>query len=116
MTCSARVSACWSARRLQLSLNTVKRYARADQPARLQRAPQYRATLADPYRGHLRRRRAEDPAVPVLQLLREIRELGRVEADRPHPAGQHGSCSPGPPPSTQASTRCSATSPPPAPR
>jgi transposase len=87
------------ARRLQLSLNTVKRYARADQPERLVRAPQYRATLVDPYRDHLRRRRAEDPAVPVLQLLREIRELGyagspnllvryitqgRVEADRPH--------------------------------
>jgi transposase len=87
------------ARRLQLSLNTVKRYARASQPERLQRAPQYRTTLVDPYRDHLRARRAENPAVPVLQLLREIRELGyqgssnllvryitqgRVEADRPH--------------------------------
>jgi transposase len=87
------------ARRLNLSLNTVKRYARADKPERLQRAPQYRPTLVDPYRDHLRRRRAEEPAVPVAQLLREIRELGypgssnlliryitqgRVEADRPH--------------------------------
>ncbi len=87
------------ARRLNLSLNTVKRYARATQPERLQRAPQYRATLVDPYRDHLRKRRAEDPAAPVAQLLREIRELGypgssnllvryitqgRVEADRPH--------------------------------
>ena len=87
------------ARRLDLSLNTVKRYARADKPERLQRAPQYRPTLADPYRDHLRKRRAEDPAVPVQRLLREIRELGyqgssnllvryitqgRVEADRPH--------------------------------
>jgi transposase len=87
------------ARRLDLSLSTVKRYARAGQPERLQRAPQYRPTLAGPYRDHLRRRRAEDPAVPVQQLLREIRELGyqgssnllvqyitqgRVEADRPH--------------------------------
>jgi len=86
-------------RRLQLSLNTVKRYARADKPERLARAPQYRATLVDPYRDHLRRRRADDPAVPVLQLLREIRDLGyqgsanllvryitqgRVEASRPH--------------------------------
>jgi hypothetical protein len=87
------------ARRLNLSLNTVKRYARATRPERLQRAPQYRATLVDPYRDHLRKRRAEEPAVPVQQLLREIRELGctgssnllvryltqgRAEADRPH--------------------------------
>lgn len=87
------------ARRLDLSLNTVKRYARADRPERMQRAPQYRPTLVDPYRDHLRRRRAENPAVPVQHLLREIRELGyqgssnllvryltqgRAEADRPH--------------------------------
>jgi transposase len=87
------------ARRLNLGLNTVKRYARASKPERLQRAPQYRPTLVDPYRDHLRKRRAEDPAVPVQRLLREIRELGyqgssnllvryitqgRVEADRPH--------------------------------
>jgi hypothetical protein len=30
----------------------------------------------DPYRHHLRARRAEDPAVPVLRLLAEIREQG----------------------------------------
>ena len=87
------------ARRLDLALNTVKRYARAEQPERLQRAPQYRPTLVDPYRDHLRKRRAEDPAVPVQQLLREIRELGyqgssnllvryinqgRADGDRPH--------------------------------
>jgi transposase len=86
-------------RRLDLALNTVKRYARATAPERLQRAPQYRPTLVDPYRDHLRTRRAEDPAVPVQQLLREIRELGypgssnllvrylsqgRAEAGRPH--------------------------------
>ena len=86
-------------RRLNLSLNTVKRYARADRPGRLQRAPQHRPTLVDPYRDHLRKRRAEDPAVPVQQLLREIRELGyqgssnllvryvnqgRLDGDRPH--------------------------------
>ena len=59
-------------RRLQLSLNTVKRYARASKPDRLQRAPQYRATLVDPYRDHLRARRAAEPGVPVLQLFREI--------------------------------------------
>jgi hypothetical protein len=86
------------ARRLNLALNTVKRYARIDKPERIRRAPQYRPTLVDPYRDHLRKRRAEDPAVPVLQLLREIREpgyggsqnllyryitQGRVEDDRP---------------------------------
>jgi transposase len=86
-------------RRLGLSLNTVKRYARAPEPERMIRPPKYRATLVDPYRDHLRARRAQDPAVPVQRLLSEIRELGytgsmnllyryitqgRVEADRPH--------------------------------
>ena len=86
-------------RRLGLSLNTVKRYARAAEPGRMIRPPKYRATLVDPYRDHLRARRAEDPAVPVQRLLAEIREQGytgsmnllyryitqgRVEADRPH--------------------------------
>ncbi len=86
-------------RRLGLSLNTVKRYARAAEPGRMIRAPKYRATLVDPYRDHLRARRAADPAVPVHRLLTEIREQGytgsmnllyryitqgRVEADRPH--------------------------------
>jgi transposase len=63
-------------RRLNLGLNTVKRYARARQPGRLHRVPQYRPTLVDPYRDHLRRRRAEEPGVPVTRLLDEIRELG----------------------------------------
>jgi transposase len=86
-------------RRLGLSLNTVKRYARAAEPGRMIRAPKYRATLVDLYRDHLRARRAADPAVPVQQLLAEIRAQGytgsmnllyryitqgRVEADRPH--------------------------------
>ncbi len=86
------------ARRLNISLNTVKRYARAGEPERLQRAPQYRPTLVDPYRDHLRRRRSADPAVPVSHLFNEIKALGypgsfnllyryitqgRVEADRP---------------------------------
>jgi transposase len=44
-------------RRLSLSLNTVRRYARAAEPERLVRAPQYRPTLVDPYRDHLRARR-----------------------------------------------------------
>ena len=87
-----------SARRLNLGLNTVKRYARIGEPERLVRAPQYRPTLVDPYRDHLRRRREADPAVPVLRLFDELKALGykgslnllyryitqgRVEADRP---------------------------------
>ncbi|GAB3673820.1 hypothetical protein GCM10027597_09970 [Saccharopolyspora tripterygii] len=85
-------------RRLNLGLNTVKRYARIEAPERLVRAPQYRPTLVDPFRDHLRRRPAEDPAVSVPRLLQEITELGctgsqnllyryitqgRVESDRP---------------------------------
>ena len=87
------------ARRLNLALNTVKRYARVPEPERLIRAPAYRPTLVDPYREHLRKRRAEDPAVPILQLLTEIKALGytgsqnllyryitqgRVESERSH--------------------------------
>jgi len=68
-------------RRLGLSLNTVKRYDRADAPERLRRAAQYRPTLVDPYRDYLRKRRTEEPGVPVQQLLREIRERGEDEAD-----------------------------------
>jgi transposase len=86
-------------RRLGLSLNTVKRYDRADKPERLQRAPRYRPTLVDPHRDYLRKRRAEEPGVPVQQLLREIKERGyqgspnllvryinqgRLDGDRPH--------------------------------
>jgi transposase len=86
------------ARRLNLALNTVKRYARVTEPERLRRAPQYRPTLVDPYREHLRARRAQEPAVPVLTLFGEIKALGyqgslnllyryitqgRVEGDRP---------------------------------
>jgi transposase len=63
-------------RRLNLSLNTVKRYARASEPTRAQRVPKYRPTLVDPYRDHLRQRRADQPRVPVTQLLAEIRQLG----------------------------------------
>ena len=113
-------------RRLGLSLNTVKRYARAAEPQRMIRAPKYRATLVDPYRDHLRARRAADPAVPVQRLLAEIRELGytgsmnllyryitqgRVEAGGRtcHPSPSPGSCSPGPPSSARSSRRCSAS-------
>jgi transposase len=87
------------ARRLGLSLNTVKRYDRASEPERLQRVPKYRPTLVDPHRDYLRKRRAEEPGVPVQQLLREIRERGyqgssnllvryvnqgRLDGSRPH--------------------------------
>ena len=87
------------ARRLGVSLNTVKRYDRASQPERLQRVPKYRPTLVDPYRDYLRKRREEEPGAPVQHLLREIRELGypgssnllvrylnqgRADAERPH--------------------------------
>lgn len=86
-------------RRLGLALNTVKRYDRAEEPERLRRAAQYRPALVDPYRDYLRKRRIEEPGVPVQQLLREIRERGypgssnllvrylnqgRADADRPH--------------------------------
>jgi hypothetical protein len=64
-------------RRLGLSLTRIKRYARAAEPERMICAPRYRATLVEPYRDHLRARRAEDPAVPVQRLLSEIRELGK---------------------------------------
>ncbi len=87
------------ARRLQLALNTVKRYARADKPERMLRVPKYRASLVDPHREHLRKRRAEDPSVPVTHLFEEIKALGftgclnllhkyinqgRTDADRSH--------------------------------
>ncbi len=86
------------ARRMNLSLNTVKRYARTREPEALRRAPRYRPTLVDPYRDHLRERRAADPAAPVKQLFREVQEQGytgsfnllyryitqgRAEGDRP---------------------------------
>lgn len=90
-------------RRLDLALNTVKRYARSPEPCADRIAPRYRPTLVGPYRDHLRRRRSDDPAVPVTavpvtHLLHEIRELGytgsanllarylnqgRAEGDRP---------------------------------
>ena len=87
------------ARRLDLALNTVKRYARAERPERLQRTPQYRPALVDPYRDYLRRRWAEEPAVPgsadargrsgnsaagAANLLVRYINQSRVEGDRTH--------------------------------
>lgn len=63
-------------RRLGLALNTVKRYSRAPEPDSLRRPPQYRPGLVDPYRDHLRARRAAEPGVPVRQLYFEIKALG----------------------------------------
>jgi transposase len=120
------------ARRLNLSLNTVKRYDRASEPQRLQRVPKYRPTLVDPHRDYLRKRRAEEPGVPVQHLLREIRERGyqgssnllvryinqgRLDSDHPHlsPAGPPASCSPGQTGSPAARQRRSPASRPPAP-
>jgi transposase len=54
----------------------VKRYARTATADDLKRPPRYRQTLVDPFRDHLRRRRAEEPGVAVTRLLAEIRELG----------------------------------------
>jgi transposase len=63
------------------------------------RVPKYRASLVDPYREHLRKRRADDPGVPVKHLFEEIKALGftgclnllhkyinqgRADADRSH--------------------------------
>jgi transposase len=57
-------------------MNTVKRYARATTPQRIQRVPKYRACIVDPYRDHLRARREQDPAMGATALLAEIRALG----------------------------------------
>nr|QIZ00601.1 hypothetical protein HEP87_51105 [Streptomyces sp. S1D4-11] len=74
------------------------------EPTGGRRVPRYKPTLVDPYRDHLRARRAEDPAVPVLQLFRKIKELGytgslnllyryiaqgRAEGDKPVTTPQH---------------------------
>jgi hypothetical protein len=87
-----------------VALNTVKRYARMPEPHTSRIAPTYRPTLVDPYRDHLRARRAADPAVPVTRLLAEIRESGytgsanllvrylnqgRAEGDRPVTTSRH---------------------------
>lgn len=76
------------------------------EPQALRIAPSYRPTLVDPYREHLHRRRAQEPAVPVTHLLEEIRELGytgsanllvrylnqgRAEGDRPVTTPRHAS-------------------------
>ncbi len=86
-------------RRLQLALNTVKRYARADRPERMLRVPKYRASLVDPYREHLRKTPGRGPRRPrpaplrrdqssrlhgCLNLLHKYINQGRADADRSH--------------------------------
>jgi hypothetical protein len=71
----AGVGLCECARRLGWALNTVKRYARVADPDQLVRPPQYRPCLVDPYRDHLRERRAAGP-VATTTLLAEIRTMG----------------------------------------
>ncbi|MCC8250515.1 hypothetical protein [Saccharothrix luteola] len=64
------------ARRLGVSLNTVKRYARIPSAEQLRRPPPYRRSMVDPYRDHLRRRLVRQPDIPVTHPLAEIRALG----------------------------------------
>jgi transposase len=62
------------ARRLSWSLNTVKRYARADNVQALLRPPRYGACLVDAHRDVVRQRLGE--GIPVTRILTEIREQG----------------------------------------
>jgi hypothetical protein len=121
------------ARRLNLSLNTVKRYDRASEPERLQRVPKYRPTLVDPHRDYLRKRRAEEPAsrfgnccgrsgnsatraAPTSSSATSTRAAWTATGRTYHPGGPPGSCSPGQTASPPASRRRSPSSPQPAPR
>ncbi|WP_280417283.1 hypothetical protein [Nocardia carnea] len=54
----------------------MKLYARVSEPEKLRRPPQYRAGRVNPYRDHLRARRATEPGVAVTTLLAEITALG----------------------------------------
>jgi hypothetical protein len=54
----------------------LSRYDRASEPERLQPVPKYRPILVDPTASTSASARAEEPGVPVQQLLREIRERG----------------------------------------
>ena len=121
------------ARRLGLSLNTVKRYARHSEPDRMVRAPVHRACLVDPYRDHLRndetktqlspsptcRRRSASraiPAAPTSWSATSTRAASRPTTLPFHPA-RSPACSPATPTaSTRASTLCATSSPTPAPR
>lgn len=64
------------ARRLNLALNTVKKYVRAQRVEQLIGGSKRSATLVDPFRDHLRSRRAAEPGVAVWTLLKEIKSMG----------------------------------------
>ncbi|MEV4289289.1 ISL3 family transposase [Nonomuraea bangladeshensis] len=64
------------ARRLNLALNTVKKYARAQRVDQLIGGTKRSATLVDPFRDYLRNRRAAEPGVTVQTLLQEIKSMG----------------------------------------
>ncbi|MDF5757322.1 ISL3 family transposase [Spongiactinospora sp. TRM90649] len=64
------------AHRLNLALNTVKKYARAPRGEQLIGGTKRGTTLVDPFRDHLRSRRAAEPGVTVWTLLREIKSMG----------------------------------------
>ncbi|MGP3931274.1 transposase [Nonomuraea sp. KM88] len=64
------------ARRLNLALNTVKKYARAPQVEQLIGGTKRSVTLVDPFREYLRKRRAAEPGVTVQTLLQEIKSMG----------------------------------------
>jgi hypothetical protein len=70
-------------RRLGLAMNTVKRYARAATPERIQRVPIYRACMVDPYREHLRTRREQEPGVGATALLGENPRSGLHRQPQP---------------------------------
>lgn len=63
-------------RQLHLSRNTVKKYAAATHAEQLIHGPKHSATLVDPFRDYLRKRRAQEPAVPTWTLLGEIKAMG----------------------------------------
>ena len=119
------------ARRLNLSLNTVKRYDRASEPERLQRVPKYRPTLVDPTAATSASAGPKSPAsrsgsccgrsasaatraAPTSSSATSTRAAWTATGRTSHPGGPPGSCSPGRTASRPASTRRSPGSPPPA--
>jgi Transposase len=119
------------ARRLNISLNTVKRYDRASEPERLQRVPKYRPTLVDPTATTSasagpnspasrsgsccgRSASAATRAVPTSSSATSTRAAWRATARTSHPAGPPASCSPSRTTSRAASKRRSPASRPPA--
>ncbi|WP_229799134.1 ISL3 family transposase [Planomonospora parontospora] len=92
------------ARRLGVSLNTVKRYAHRSEPEEARRAPRYRQTLVAPTATTCAPAAHMIRPVPVVRLFHEIEELGytgslnllyryltqgRAEGDRPVTTARH---------------------------